>query len=430
MAAINLSLHPSQYKVFTDPTRFKVVVAGRRWGKSRLAAVTALTEALNPLNVKKKPVFIIGPTYQQTKTIYWADLMELGKEVIESVRINEGEIRLINGVTIYLRGSDREDTLRGLGLWFAVLDEVQDMKSQVWSTIIRPTLSDVQGRALLIFTPKGHSNWTYGLWTEAEENKSGEWAAFHFKTSDNPYILESEVESARASMSSQAFEQEFEASFVSGSTQLFNADWFKYSSTEPKDGNWFITVDLAGFSNETSLVKHHAKLDQHAISVVKVHKEGWWVKEVQHGKWGVREAASRIVSLYKQYEPQALGIEKGSLHNAVLPYLQEEMDRQRCYFSVTPLSHNNRSKTERIVWALQGRCEHGRLVLNPGAWNAVLTDELLNLGAKNVHDDAADSLAYIAQICDSVVIDLDSFDFQDMALDIQDYQPLSARAGY
>ena len=146
MSDLNFSLLPWQQEVFKDETRFKVIAAGRRCGKSRLAATTLLIEALRcPVG---SAVLYVAPTNGQARQIIWDVLMELGREVIQSSHINNQNIMTINGASIYVRGADRPDTLRGVSLTYAVLDEVADIKPEAWEQVIRASLSDKKGKAM------------------------------------------------------------------------------------------------------------------------------------------------------------------------------------------------------------------------------------------------------------------------------------------
>ena len=118
MADINVSLHDAQMEIFKSEARFKVISAGRRFGKSRLAAWVLLIKALQS---KSKDVFYVGPTFQQSKDIMWGMLKELGRDVIKAAHENTAVLTLINDRKIYLKGSDRPDTLRGVGLEYVVL---------------------------------------------------------------------------------------------------------------------------------------------------------------------------------------------------------------------------------------------------------------------------------------------------------------------
>ena len=98
-------------EVWEDDTRFKVVAAGRRTGKSRLAAWRLIISALSD---KKGQVFYVAPTQGQARDIMWQLLLELGHDVIASAHVNNLQIKLVNGCTISLKGADRPETMRGV----------------------------------------------------------------------------------------------------------------------------------------------------------------------------------------------------------------------------------------------------------------------------------------------------------------------------
>lgn len=395
MTALNVKLHPKQLEVFNNKTRFKVVAAGRRFGKSRLAAWTLLIEALKS---KEKDVFYVAPTFQQAKDIMWGMIKELGHEVIAAAHENTAVLTLVNGRKIYLKGSDRPDTLRGVGLAYIVLDEYADMKANVWEQILRPALADVQGGAMFIGTPKGRNHF-YEIFKLGESEKDPEWSSFHYTSYDNPLIPQTEIEAAKRSMSSFAFRQEFMSSFEAASRDLFKEDWIVIDEDEPKDGRYFIAVDLAGFINvDKESGNKNKKLDETAIAVVKVHQDGWWVADILHGRWDIQETCNQIIRAVVKYEPTAVGIEKGSLKNATMPYLTDLMRKYNRFFRIDEVTHGNQKKTDRIVWALQGRFENGKVRLNYGSWNNEFIDQLVNFPNSQLHDDLVDALAYVDQI--------------------------------
>ena len=419
MTALNVKLHAKQLEVFNDNHRFKVIAAGRRFGKSRLAAWTLLIEALKS---KEKDVFYVAPTFQQAKDIMWGMLKELGHEVISAAHENTAVLTLVNGRKIYLKGSDRPDTLRGVGLAYVVLDEYADMKPNVWEQILRPALADVQGSAMFIGTPKGRNHF-YEIYKLGESNRDEEWVAFHYTSYDNPLIPKKEIDAAKGSMSSFAFRQEFMSSFEAASRDLFKEEWIVFDEDEPKDGRYFVAVDLAGFINvDKESGNKNKKLDETAIAVVKVHQGGWWVADILHGRWDIQETCSQIMRAVVKYEPTAVGIEKGSLKNATLPYLTDLMRRHNRYFRIDDVTHGNQKKTDRIVWALQGRFENQKVTLNFGEWNNEFVDQLVNFPNAQLHDDLIDALAYIDQI---QVVDY-FVDYEE-----EEYEPLDAEiSGY
>ena len=418
MANLKVKLHEKQLEIFNDTHRFKVVAAGRRFGKSRLAAWTLIIEALKST---EKDVFYVAPTFQQAKDILWGLLKEIGHEVIASAHENTAVLTLVNGRKIYLKGSDRPDTLRGVGLAYVVIDEYADMKAQVFEQILRPALADVMGGALFIGTPKGRNHF-YEQYKYAEKGTDPQWAAFHYTSYDNPLIPTSEIEAAKTSMSSFAFRQEFLSSFEAASRDVFKEEWIIIDDEEPSDGRYFIAVDLAGFINvdRESGVKNK-KLDETAIAVCKVSESGWWVADIIHGRWDIKETCAKIMSAVIKYQPTAVGIEKGSLKNAALPYLTDLMRRHNHYFRIDDVTHGNQKKTDRIVWSLQGRFEHGKVTLNEGSWNNEFIDQLVNFPNSQLHDDLIDALSYIDQV---QIVEY----FQDY--EDEEYSPIDHYSGY
>ena len=396
MADLNFSLLPWQQEVFKDKTRFKVVAAGRRCGKSRMAAVSLLIEGLKC--PQGSAVLYVSPTMGQSRQIIWDLLLDLGREVIQGSHVNNLDITLINGARIYVRGADRPDTLRGVSLTYAVLDEVADIKPEAWEQVIRASLSDKKGRALFIGTPKGR-NWFFDTFKLGEEGTDPDWKSWHFTTADNPLIDASEIESAKKTLSSFAFKQEYMASFSNAGSDMFKEEWLKYG-VEPEHGSYFVSIDLAGFEEVAKQAGNAKKrLDESAICIVKVTDDGkWFVKEIIHGRWDIRETAAKILMAIRDYRPSSVGIERGALKNAVLPYLSDLMRKNNVYAHIVDLTHGNRKKTDRIIWSLQGRFEHGRIVLNSEEnWDDFI-DQLLMFPANGVHDDLPDALSYMDQL--------------------------------
>ncbi len=208
MTDLNVQLLPWQQEVYSDPTRFKVVAAGRRTGKSRLAAWMLI---INALQTDKGQVFYVAPTQGQARDIMWQTLLELGNPVISGAHINNLQIKLVNGAMISLKGADRPETMRGVSLKFLVMDEYADMKPDVWEQILRPALADQKGSAMFIGTPMGRNHF-YELYKMAELGDDETYKGWHFTSYDNPILDPDEIDTAKKSMSSYAFRQEFMAS--------------------------------------------------------------------------------------------------------------------------------------------------------------------------------------------------------------------------
>lgn len=421
MSELDVQLHPAQLEIFNSTARFKAVSAGRRFGKSRLAAWMLIIKALQSEN---KDVWYIGPTFQQSKEIMWSMLKDLlqGTDLIKATHENIATITLTNGRKISLKGSDRPDTLRGVGLSYVVLDEYASMKPEVWEKIVRPTLADVKGGALFIGTPEGKNHF-YDLWVQAGLEENTDWEQFSFNSTDNPLLDPEEIEIARKTMSTQAFRQEFEASFVSFTGGIFKSEWIILDDNEPEEGNYVIAVDPAGFEAvEKSRGVKGSKLDETAIAIVKIHGDKWWVKNILHGRWNIKETANKILTSAIDNKATSVGIEAGSLKNAIMPYLEDEMRVNGKWVVITDVTHGGKKKVDRITWSLQGRLEHGKISFNKGYWNKDFESQLLEFPTSGTHDDMIDALAYIDQV--SMADFMNTIEMED------DWEPMDEVAGY
>ena len=417
MTDLNIELLPWQQDVWSDNTRFKIVAAGRRTGKSRLAAWLLI---VNALESSKGNVFYVAPTQGQARDIMWQTLLELGNPVIVSSHINNLQIKLINGATISLKGADRPETMRGVSLKFLVMDEYADMKPEVFEQILRPALADQKGNALFIGTPMGRNHF-YELYQYAELGDDLTYKSWHFTSYDNPLLDAEEINVAKKSMSSYAFRQEFMASFEARGSEMFKEDWVKFGES-PEYGDYYIAIDLAGFEEVNKQRTKNSKLDETAIAVVKVNDSGHWhVENIVHGRWELSETARKIFDVVRDYKPIGIGIEKGIARQAVMSPLTDMMKRYGMFFRVDELTHGNKKKTDRVMWALQGRFENGFVTLDKGEWNSRFLDQLFQFPDPLTHDDLVDALAYIDQLAKIAY----TYDFE-----IDDHEVLDTVTGY
>lgn len=420
MSDLKISLLPWQQEVWTDDSRFKVIAAGRRTGKSRLAAWRLIVSALE---ADKGHVWYIAPTQQQARDIMWQQLLDLGNPVIASSHVNNMQLTLINGSVISLKGADRPETMRGVALKFVVLDEYADIKPTVFEQILRPALADLKGQCVFIGTPKGRNHF-YDLYKLGKKEVK-DWKSWHFTSFDNPLLDKEEIEIAKETMSTFAFRQEFMANFEAPQSDIFKEEWVvvRDKDDEPENGTYYMAVDLAGFENVSKQASNKKKyLDQTSIAIVKVGDDNkWWVDKVDAGRWDIKEVCERILKHTQLYGIQVIGIEKGSLMRAVMPYLTEMMLKQNIYPRIEEIAIGNRSKVDRVVGALQGRFEHKQVELCDGDWVKEFKDELLNFPTTGIHDDMVDSVSLIAQIANAVMY------FEDLD---DEYEPLDWISGY
>lgn len=215
-----IKLHAGQMIVSKAKRRFKVVVAGRRWGKTHFSATNLIKHALLK---KKSLIWYVAPTYGMAKEIMWDTLLDMiPREIIARKNETKLSIRLINGSQIQLKGADKPDTLRGRGVDYVVLDEYQDFKAGTWQEVIFPTLTDRRGQALIIGTPKAY-NHLYELYRKGQDDDEKDWGSWQFPTSSSPFIPKREIETARRNLDERTFRQEYEASFETMSGRVYYA---------------------------------------------------------------------------------------------------------------------------------------------------------------------------------------------------------------
>lgn len=445
MTTLHIGLHPAQQLIHDHPARFKVVAAGRRFGKTILAVIECILSGLSTTNKAGKilrsdsEVVYIGVDREQAKRNAWHLFKEFTRGIGATYHENTAVVTLPNGVRIRLLGMDNPDAARGMKLRFAVLDEYADMPPSAWEEIIRPALMDVKGEALFIGTPKGKNHF-FELFQAAAGGQRKNWMAFNFASQANPYLDEEERADISFDMSREREMQELEAKFIARGGKIFNADDFRFDTREPNFGSTVITVDLAGFSTEAGKRNSEIKKrDSTAISIVKLvpidgsrdkQQHFWWVKQIIRGQWDPRQTAFQIVKAANDNECLTVGIEKGALKLAVDGYLNEYAAEYGIPITFHPLTHGNKAKVDRIEWALAGRVQKGRVILNadpndPNSWAQMLIEEAVDFPDPRSHDDMLDSLAYVDQMAPLVVSYYDYEDFNDTG-----FVPLDSVAGY
>jgi len=212
-----MRLTPPQSDIFQSPDRFRVVVAGRRFGKTFLSTAELLNKALSKPN---QNVWYVAPTYKAAKEIAWDMLTnQIPIEYIDRTNETALTINVKNGSSISLKGAEKPDNLRGRAVDFVVLDEFADMRKEAWFEVIRPSLSDRQGGALFIGTPKGRNHF-YDLYGKGVDDDEG-WKSYQYTTIEGGNVPPDEIESARADLDERTFQQEYEAAFVSYSGVIY-----------------------------------------------------------------------------------------------------------------------------------------------------------------------------------------------------------------
>ena len=200
-------LKPRQADVFNCDSRFRILVAGRRFGKTFLA----LQELIRGAGSPGKLAWYVAPSYRQAKSIAWKPLKNMTRHLWAQTPLeSELRVELNTGGTICLLGADNYDSLRGNGLDFLVLDEYASISKEAWPEVLRPALADKMGRALLIGTPRGHDHF-YDLYESAQAQDH--WQTFQFTTEEGENVRPEEIACATKELDERTYRQEFQASF-------------------------------------------------------------------------------------------------------------------------------------------------------------------------------------------------------------------------
>lgn len=241
---------PYQREIHTAPFRFKVIVRGRRGGKTEEEIQGAVMDAV----VNPGRHWLVGPNYRQIKAIAWTRLKAV-LEVDKDWVFNEQELYAHNPnildengtpTRIELKGADKEDSLVGVALKSLRVDEAALVKNHVWAQVLRPMLADYQAPAYFYSTPRG-KNWFYDLYMRGVNGDKG-WKSWRQPTAINKYILPTEIEESKRDMTEMMFSQEIMAEFLSEETGVFKKirQCIVGEYKQPIPGRYYVMgVDLA-----------------------------------------------------------------------------------------------------------------------------------------------------------------------------------------
>ena len=205
-----------QKQVIDCKSRFRVLISGRRFGKTYVA----INELAKFARIPNRKVWYVAPSYRQAKSICWVDLKDRVIAHNWHKKINDSDLSILlkNNSLIALRGADNEQSLRGVGLDFIVMDEFADIKRYAWNEVLRPTLSDKKGHALFCGSPKGF-NWAYDMFVKGTQDK--DWKSFKYTTLEGGQVDQDEINQAKDDLDERTFQQEYEASFVNYSGIIY-----------------------------------------------------------------------------------------------------------------------------------------------------------------------------------------------------------------
>lgn len=244
--------HSGQKLLHDSKARFRIATCGRRWGKT-FACVNELAKYawMHPGSM----TWWVAPVYRQSR-IAFRLMTNKFKDVIENSTKNPMEIYWKNGAITQFNSTDQADNLRGEGVNFMVIDEAAMIPEEAWTQTLRPTLSDKQGRAIIVSTPKGH-NWFYVLWMRGQDPDNPHYESWQFPTSSNPFIMPDEIEEVQSTLPLDVFKQEFQALFLEDGAGVFRGirHCVRGDLEEPRPGvSYVIGFDVAKHTDHSVMV--------------------------------------------------------------------------------------------------------------------------------------------------------------------------------
>lgn len=369
------ALHPKQAEIAFSPARFRVVCCGRRFGKTRLAVLLALDEAL-----RGGTVMWVAPSFDKAM-IGWRLFEELSASLSGLITIKRGERRITTaaGGWISINSADSEGGLRGEGLSLVVVDEAAYIKDlqRIWETELRPALTDRMGRAVFISTPAGY-NYFYDLFCMADSDPA--WQSWQLPSSENPFLNQSELEEAHKQLPTLVYRQEYEAEFVQLEGALFRREYFSTVEYVP---------DLERVARYWDLAASAKTLADYSAGVkVGMDKDGIvYVIDCVRGRWEWPALIRIIGNTARGDEPfctqyvEAVGTQRG-----MLDLLQAEPVLAGIAFRGVALHKDKVTRAN----AFLARSEQGKVKLVRGAWNNAWLDEICAF-PKADHDDQVDA---------------------------------------
>lgn len=246
--------HEGQRPVMDCQKRFMLMCAGRRFGKTKIAAALALRKARK----ERQMIWWVAPTYRIVKRGYTEVLRQLPENTLSrpappETAFDSGRAVILhfkNGSRMEFYSAERPEGMLGEGVDFAVLDEAALMPEHIWQQVVRPTLADRQGGALFISTPRG-KNWFYRMYLSGQDELQEDYASWRFPSHTNPYIPQEEWEEMEQSMPRGLYEQEILADFISNSSAVFNPPDTAYRPIQEPKGHVVLGVDLAKHNDFT-----------------------------------------------------------------------------------------------------------------------------------------------------------------------------------
>lgn len=376
--------HKNQLQVLNCPARFIVCAIGRRFGKTDLAVVQAISAAL-----KGQKVGYFCPTYKLLSPVWTTIKYTLPKPIIGSRNEHHKELTLKTKGSIDMWTLDRGDPARGRKYHLVIVDEAAMVKNlyDQWAACIRSTLMDYRGRGFFYSSPKGLNDFkTFHDWGNPDpknEHRKKGWHSFKMTSYHNPYIPKSEIDAYRDEFPGPFFDQEVLAEFVTFGGNLVKRDMIRYGDA-PTGIRLSMGVDLASSLN--------TRADYTAIVILGEDATGRiFVVYALHIKGLYVEITNKIIQLSEIFKPSVIKIEAVQAQSV---YVQELIRNTTLPVRPTSKVGSNKDKLTRFI-PLLTRYEMGMVIHDVGL-PSTFEAEILSFPQENGkgHDDFVDAMAF------------------------------------
>lgn len=338
MVTIKVNYNPYYHqKLFHEsPARFRVVCAGRRFGKTLMACAEAFRLAVSKPNQRG---WIVAPTFKLSEES-WRILKEIAPNIaIKEIKLSDRKIVFRNGSEVEMKSADNEASLRGAGLSFLIADEASRISIDSWYAV-RPALSDKQGRAIIISTPRG-KNWFHNEYLKGQDPNNRDYESWRFSSRVNPYFSQREYEELKKNLPADVFSQEIEAEFIDNASQVFRniKDRISGELEGPKVREvYYMGVDLA---------KHH---DFTCIIVLDSARRVVFFDRFQKFDWEIQRA--KILDTSRRYNHASIQVDSTGIGDPIEEDLKKSNDNLdwfgRDYIHVEGYKFTNQSKAQLI----------------------------------------------------------------------------------
>ena len=261
---MKITLTKPQHKVSSSKKRFRVLVSGRRFGKTYLC----ITEMMKYAAKVKQNIWYVAPTFKMAREIVWSQLKEMLYSFNWIDNINESNLTITikkTGSKISLKGCENYDGLRGTGLNFLILDEFADIDEKAWTEVLRAPVADTEGDVLMCGSPKGYGNWAYRMYMKGQEDN--EWDSFQFTTLQGGMVSKEEIEQAKQDIDIRTFRQEFEGTFENYAGAVYY-NFHPVDNVKKKEIDWTKPLHIGLDFNVDPMSASIAQIDKDIIHFI------------------------------------------------------------------------------------------------------------------------------------------------------------------